>query len=144
MAEVVTGVALKVGLEIFSRVSPKGLAWVKSKLVGRDILIVGQPRAGKTSLVRYLQHGLFAEPDTERTREIKETAAFTVNMGRNESLKLQVRKVVDTVGQVSAAEHARLSKSYRPHVLILLIDMKGPWAGTNEHSELHPVRLTPA
>ena len=119
MPEVVTGVAIKVGLEVFSRVSPKGFAWVKSKLVGRDLLIVGQPRAGKTSLVRYLQYGVFADPQTERTRTIKESASFTVKMGRDEALKLEIRKAVDTVGQVSAAEHAKLVQAYRPHVLVL-------------------------
>jgi GTPase SAR1 family protein len=134
MAEVVSGVALKIGFQIFSRVTPKGFAWVRSKWVGRDILVIGQPRAGKTSLVRYIQYGLFAEAETTRTRAIKKTAAFTVKIGRNESLALEVRKAIDTVGQVSAAEHAELAKAYRPHVLVVVLDLSGPWEGRDERS----------
>jgi hypothetical protein len=58
MTDATSGIALKVGIEVLNRVTPKGYAWVKSKIVGRDILVVGQARAGKTSLQRYLQYGL--------------------------------------------------------------------------------------
>lgn len=47
---------------------------------------------------------------------------------------MEIRKTVDTVGQVSAAEHARLVQTYRPHVLILVLDLTGAWDGQNEHS----------
>jgi hypothetical protein len=134
MSDPATAVALKVGLDVFTRVTPKGFAWIKSRLVGRDLLIVGQPRAGKTSLVRYIQYGVFAEAETARTRAIKKTAAFTVKVGRNESLALEVRKAIDTVGQVSPAEHARLAKQFRPHILVLVLDASGPWEGSEERS----------
>jgi hypothetical protein len=132
MTDPTSGIALKVGIEVLSRVTPKGLAWIKSKFVGRDILIVGQARAGKTSLQRYLQYGLFTDPDSPRTRADKVTASFTIGMGRNESLHLQVRKVVDTVGQVSAATHATLVNEYRPHVLVIVLDASSPWQGDDE------------
>jgi hypothetical protein len=132
MADPTSGIALKVGIEVLSRVTPKGYAWVKSKIVGRDILVVGQARAGKTSLQKFLQYGLFAEPDSPRTRADRVTASFTVSMGRDESLHLQVRKVVDTVGQVSAATHAALVNEYRPHVLMIVLDASAPWKGDDE------------
>lgn len=134
MSDPATAVALKVGLDVFTRVTPKGFAWIKSRFVGRDLLIVGQPRAGKTSLVRYIQYGVFAETETTRTRTVKKTAAFTVKVGRNESLALEVRKAIDTVGQVSPSEHARLAKQYRPHILVVVLDISGPWEGSEERS----------
>ncbi len=108
MVEVGTAIALRVGVAVLSRVTPSGLAWLRTKLVGRDILVVGQPRAGKTSLVRYFHHGVFAEPETEKTRKIKITASFNVKIGRNDSLQLQVRKAIDSVGQVAAEKHVEL------------------------------------
>lgn len=58
-------VALEVGVEILTRVVPKGVAWVKTALTGKRILIVGQPRAGKTSLAKYLQFGIYAEDSAD-------------------------------------------------------------------------------
>jgi predicted GTPase len=134
MTEVSTAIAIRVGIAVLNRVTPTGLAWLKTKLVGRDILVVGQPRAGKTSLVRYLHHGVFAEPETEKTRKIKITAAFNVKIGRNESLQMQVRKAIDSVGQVAAEKHVELAASYRPHIMVIVLDVSGPWEGANEHA----------
>jgi GTPase SAR1 family protein len=132
-----TAVAMKIGMDVLTRVTPRGLAWVKSKWVGRDLLVVGQPRAGKTSLVRYVQHGVFAETETKRTRAIKTTASFNVKVGRDESLALEVRKAIDTVGQVSASVHADITKDYKPHVVLVVIDMSGPWDGKDDHNAKH-------
>lgn len=45
-----------------------------------------------------------------------------------------MRKAIDTVGQVSAAEHARLTKVYRPHIIVIVLDLSGAWQGSDEKS----------
>ncbi|EJN07453.1 Gtr1/RagA G protein conserved region [Bradyrhizobium sp. YR681] len=132
-----SAVAIKVGMEIFTRVTPRGFAWIKSKWVGRDLLVVGQARAGKTSLVRYIQYGVFAEQETTRTRTVKKTAAFSVKVGRDKSLALEVRKAIDTVGQVSAEAHAGLAKTYKPHAILVVIDMSGAWESKDDNNARH-------
>ena len=130
------GIALKVGVELIKRVAPTGIAWVSTWLKGRRILIVGQPRSGKTSFANFLRFGVFADPrhKTPRTREIKKSAAFTVNLGREQALRLDVRNVIDTVGQVAAGEHAKNVREYTPHAVVVILDMSAPWAGQDEYS----------
>jgi hypothetical protein len=129
-------IAVKVGVELLKRATPKGLAWVSHWFKGYKLLIVGQPRAGKTSFVRYLHYGTFIDPTHKapRTRKIKKTAAFTVTMGRDESLKLEVRSAIDTVGQVSAEEHADNVKKFKPHALIVILDLSAEWNGKTEYA----------
>lgn len=50
---------LKVGVAVIQRITPGGIALFKSWLKGKEIMIVGQARAGKTTFVDYLQYGLF-------------------------------------------------------------------------------------
>jgi hypothetical protein len=126
--------ALKVGVEILNRVTPKGIAWVRAKLFGRDIIIVGQPRSGKTSFVRFFQYGIFTDKKVPRTLQDTATASFGVKMGRNESLTLQVRKVVDTVGQVTRERHAELISKKPPHLVVIFLDLSRDWSGTNEYA----------
>lgn len=127
---------MDVGLTLATRITPKGIAWVSTWARGRRFLVVGQPRAGKTSLVRYFRYGVLADPDqlTERTRKIEKTAAFTIMMGKNQALQLRVRHVIDTVGQALASEHAINALKLKPHGLAIVLDLSTSWGGPNEYS----------
>ena len=131
-----SAVVIEVGFELLKRVVPSGLAWVTTWIRGKKIMIVGQPRSGKTSFLRYLRFGIYADPSehTPRTRRITKTASFTLGMGKNEALKFEVRNVIDTVGQVAGEEHARNVAKYNPHELIVVLDLTSEWRGTNEYS----------
>ena len=129
-------IAVKLGVELVKRVTPKGMAWVTTWIKGKKLLIVGQPRAGKTSLVNYFQFGLFTDPahKTPRTRDIKKTAAFSVDMGRDKALHLEVRSMIDTVGQALASDHAKNVSKYKPDAIVLVLDLSSNWQGDNEYS----------
>ena len=77
------GAALvEVGLWAIDRAAPRGLAFVRSWMRGRQILVVGPPRAGKTTFIDYLQYGLFEpEKHTAKTLKTSRSARFDVRMG---------------------------------------------------------------
>ncbi|MBV8894404.1 MAG: hypothetical protein JO266_20920 [Acidobacteria bacterium] len=129
-------IALKVGVQLITRVAPTGMAWVTTWLRGKKILIVGQPRAGKTSFVDYFQYGTFATPNipTDRTTKIVKTAGFRVVAGKNERLQIQIKHAIDTIGQVRPGEHAENFAYFKPHALIVMLDLTSNWEGDNEYS----------
>src|SRR3954454_15016505 len=105
-----TTVGVKIGVELLKRAVPHGIVWIVNWIRGNRILVVGQPRAGKTSFLNLLQYGVFASPDisSPRTRKDTKSASFQVKVGDNQALQLAVRTTIDTVGQVSALDHAQL------------------------------------
>lgn len=129
-------IGIELGVELLTRAAPAGIAWLTQRIRGKKILVVGQPRAGKTSFVTYFQYGVFTDPNLKspKTRRIKKSAAFTVAMGNDQALKLQVGKTIDTVGQVSAEEHVRNVMKFKPNAVIVVLDLTSPWRGTNEYS----------
>lgn len=75
-------VILKLIVELVKKASPEGLARITNFLSGKTLLILGPSRAGKSTLVDYLEHGeLEAEAPTERTREETPTTSFAVHTG---------------------------------------------------------------
>lgn len=128
--------AVKVGVQLLTRVAPTGLAWVSTWYKGKRIAIVGQPGAGKTSFLRYMQYGVLADPELPRqpTEDEKKSAAFSIKSGRDNMLELQVRSILDTVGQVNARDHARTIAKYKPHALVIVLDLDTTWDGKNNHA----------
>lgn len=129
-------ISVKLGVELVKRVTPKGIAWISTWIKGKKLLVVGQPRAGKTSFVNYLQYGLFTDPNqkSRRTRHIRKTAAFSVDMGRDKALHLEVRRAIDTVGQALASGHADNFSKYKPDTLIVVLNLSSDWKGDDEYS----------
>jgi len=126
-AEVGTG--LKVA-EFITRAAPKGYELVKSWWSGKEFLVVGQARAGKTTFIEYLKYGFFDEARrTEETPEIERSGRFNVELGRDKSLKLVIRNAVDVPGQVGAVEHANLAFDRNPHAIIVILDLTTPLNG---------------
>jgi putative ribosome biogenesis GTPase RsgA len=62
---------VKAGLSLLERTAPAGLGRIRSWWKGKTILVLGQARAGKSTFLDYLQHGIFEEEqDTEKTLEV--------------------------------------------------------------------------
>ncbi|HEY0605976.1 MAG TPA: hypothetical protein VGD58_23835 [Herpetosiphonaceae bacterium] len=121
---------VKVGVAVISRAAPTGLEIVKAWLKGKEVIIVGQARAGKTTFVDYLQFGLFEdEKDTSKTRDVEESARFNIKMGRDSALQLSVKKVVDVPGQIGAAWQADEVFYRRPHAIVIMTDLTSPLDG---------------
>ena len=73
-------IALKVGGEVIKRLAPGVLARIGAWARGKEILVLGPRRAGKSSFVEFLQHGILEDedPDKPRTYNIERTPTFVV------------------------------------------------------------------
>lgn len=90
---------------------------------GKEILILGPGKAGKTKFAQYLRWAaLDPEGQREMTYAVTKSSAFVVNLGRAEGPELKVRRTVDTPGQVGPLQHALLVARRRPHAAIVMLD----------------------
>lgn len=129
-SEVAGATVLKIGVAVIQRVAPSGIALIKSWLKGKEVLVIGQARAGKTTFVDYLQYGLFEdEKVTDKSVDVTDSARFNVKMGRDSALELTVKTVVDVPGQIGAVAHADLAFRRRPHAIIIFTDLTSPLKG---------------
>lgn len=135
-AETLAGAALvEVGIAVIERTVPGGIARVKSWLKGKEVLIVGRSRAGKTSFVDYLQYGFFEdEKETTKTWDKVLSRRFDVKMGRNSALELKVKTVVDLPGQWGPMFHADLVFQRSPHAVLVFTDLTTPLQGPPEQA----------
>ena len=110
-------------IEESKRATPKGLAWIKTRARGVDLLVLGPSESGKTCFSDYLIHGLL-RPEAEHitTIEVKRSSNFAIPIGRNNSLTLRVRRSIDTPGQIGPIAHANLIKEKRPHAILVVLD----------------------
>lgn len=131
MTGVETGaVALEVALTLMKRIPSSGLASITDFVAGKEILVLGPPRAGKSSFVQFVQHGILQpETSTPKTYEIDKTATFRISMGRNESLQLRLRRVVDVPGHIGSVAQAKLVAERKPQAVVVMLDVTGPHAG---------------
>jgi hypothetical protein len=129
-----SAVLLQLGIQVATRAAPKGVQWLSAKFFWNDIIIVGQPRAGKTSFSNFLRLGVFTSTATERTLVTSKSAPFVVPIGRDRALLMKVRGAIDTVGQASAAEHSTLCRKHRPQIIVVVLDLEADWKGPNEYA----------
>lgn len=135
MPDIGSATVLEVGLSVLQRAAPKGLAAVKSWIYGKQVVILGPPRAGKTTLVDYLQYGIFEEEkETSKTPEKRRTPRFDVKMGRDGALELNVKSALDVPGQYGAVAHADTAFDYRAHAIVIVLDLTSPLKGKSENS----------
>ncbi|MGJ7483722.1 GTPase domain-containing protein [Variovorax sp. LT2P21] len=128
-------IALKVGAVAVQRMAPTGLSLIKSLFRGKEILVLGQPRAGKTTFVEYLQYGLFEdERHTHKTTDQTATPRFNVKLGRDQSLELIVKSAIDIPGQWGPVQHADVAFERNPHAIVLMLDATSPTGRKNEAS----------
>jgi hypothetical protein len=69
-----------------------------------------------------MQYGVFADPDSPRTRLNKKSASFNVTVGPSEALTLRVKTAVDSVGQLDPDSQSELVAKYKPHVVVIVLD----------------------
>jgi len=136
MTGIETGATLlKVGVTMIQRAAPGGIALLKSWFKGKEIMIVGQPRAGKTTFIDYFHYGLFeGEKETDKTKEVVRSARFDIKMGRDAALEMIVKSVVDVPGQVGPIEHAKLVFERRPHAVVIFTDLTRPLRGESDRA----------
>lgn len=116
-------IGLKVGLEVLKRTAPSALVWLSTYVRGIELLIVGPGGAGKTSISDYLELGIMESLSPhEKTLEVRKSRAFQISLGRDEALKLRMRRMVDVPGQTGPVEHANLVRERRPHVILIVLD----------------------
>ena len=120
-------IGLKIALDLVKRPASSGLARVHSWLTGHEVLVLGPARAGKTSFVDYLQYGVLEpQQETSKTMDLKKSATFRLKIGRDSSLELKVRGVIDVAGQIGPIEHAKIVEKRVPHAVVILIDLSAP------------------
>src|SRR5260221_5989464 len=117
----------KAAIEIVVKGAPRGFALARSWWLGKEILIIGQARAGKTTFREYLQYGFFEDArENEETPDVEPTGRFDLAIGRDFALKLIVSSAVDSPGQVGPVAHANLAFQRNAHALIILLDLTTP------------------
>ncbi len=105
------------------RIPVRGLSRLTAYARGKEILILGPGSAGKTKFAQYLQLGVLdPEGQREMTSYVTESPAFVVRVGPEQGLLFEVRRAVDTPGQVGPVRHARLVARRAPHALIVMLD----------------------
>jgi GTPase SAR1 family protein len=118
-----TGIALKLGIEAVKKIAPTGMAWVKTFFIGKQILVLGPSAVGKSSFCDYLRHGVLEEEGQhDKTHNVTASPMFELLMGKNDALKLSVKKVLDTPGHWGAGSHADLLIFHKPHAILILLD----------------------
>ncbi len=126
----VTAAVVKVGIATVQQTAPRFWTYLKAQLKGKRILIVGQPRAGKTTLVDYLQYQTFEdEKETDKTHDPKRTGYFELQIGHQQRLKLIIKNVVDLPGQTGPVDHANLAFKHSPDGILILMDLTSPKTG---------------
>jgi hypothetical protein len=105
------------------RVPVKGLARLVAYLRGKELLILGPGNTGKTKFAKYLRlAALDPEGIREMTYGVTKSPAFVLGVGGEEGFELNVRRAVDTCGQVGPLQHALLVARRQPHVVIVMLD----------------------
>jgi septum formation topological specificity factor MinE len=119
------------GVKTTRRIPVRGLSRLTTYARGKEILILGPGSAGKTKFAQYLQLGaLDPEGQREMTYCVTKSPAFVVNVGQEQGLMLEVRRAVDTPGQVGPVQHANLVADRQPHALIVMLDCSSAVSST--------------
>jgi len=100
--------------------SPEAVRWLRRYVLGSNILVVGQARAGKTSFYNYLKHGEFADTHpTEPTDRVSKPMRFPVNRGAD--LQFNVSKAFDIPGDLPVSEQIDIVRRKRPKALMIFL-----------------------
>lgn len=142
MVDPVAGTLVTASIELVTRLAPKGLAWAKTRLAGRKILVVGPVNAGKSSFTHYLRFGILEQPgNVDVTIEVEKSLAFKLAVGKNQEAVLEVKHVLDTPGHLGPIAHADLVAQHRPHALVVVLDCDAPAAETTKWLDDFSTRL---
>ena len=130
-----SALAIKLAIAGVQRIPSSGLARIRDYIRGREVLVVGPKRVGKTSFVTYLQHGiLLDEGSTVPSYDPRKTPTFTVALGTRQTLELRLRSVEDLPGHIGPTEQANLVAQRRPHALVMVLDLSLAYGGRSPDS----------
>jgi hypothetical protein len=120
---VIVGPAVKTGAEVAKGVIPwivnKGKMW----WYGKQIIVVGPKRTGKTSFLDYLELGILrAEQRTGRTLQLDLRENFVIELGKDLRLKIRVRKPFDSPGDIHPSKQVEYIERQRHHGIIIILD----------------------
>lgn len=137
MSDPSSAAAVGLSVKLLEMVAPKGIARLSTWFRGVEVLVLGQPRAGKTTFIDYLRHGVLDGPDAfEKTLKKEVSPMFAIRMGRSAGLELHVKRAVDIPGQIGAIEHANLAFERNPHGIVLFLDSTKPIKGKPDRGSL--------
>lgn len=121
---------------------PKGLARLRTYATGKEILVLGPSSAGKSKFAEYLQLGrLHPEGQREMTYGLTKSPTFTLTLGVDGRVALNVRRTVDTPGQTGPVQHAGLVGERKPHAVVVMLDSSRPIATSVKWLDLFCDRL---
>jgi GTPase SAR1 family protein len=117
------GTIIKASVGVVVKNTPLGLqkigAWAKAK----KILIIGQERAGKSTLFLTLQTGeLFPETETKRTRKFRQSGLISLGIENTNNI-VSFKQVKDIPGHFSYFAQADLFKKTKAPIVIILLDI---------------------
>jgi len=121
------GTVVKLAVE---RGAPAGLAIVRSWFTGKTLVVVGPPRAGKTTFVRYVQYGIFQHADkTPKTYDPTSSPRFNLRLGKDNNLEVLIKTAVDLPGHAAARTLADDVFKQRPHAIVIVLGLDNPLEG---------------
>jgi hypothetical protein len=119
--------ALKFTGELIKIALPSGMSRAVAWATGKEILVVGAAQSGKSSFGDYVRFGVLERPgQTDRTDRETATRTFSVEAGRNMSLKMSVSTLREYPGHEPPEFHARIAAKRRPHALFVMVDSTSP------------------
>ena len=111
------------GLKVAERATPTALDWMKSRVRGITLLLVGPTGSGKTAFSEYLNYGfLFPEAGHVSTDELETYKPMSLPIGPTKRVTLHVKQSIDTPGQHGPAAHGDLIKKTSPHAVLAILD----------------------
>jgi len=130
------------GVDGARRRAPRGVSRLITYAKGKEILVLGPASAGKTHFGEYLRLGaLGREGERKMTFHVTKSPVFTIRVGKDGGRLLNVRRAVDTPGQVGPIQHANLVGHRKPNGVILVLDCSQTVSTTVRWVDLFSDRL---
>ena len=126
MDPITSAVATEILKQITVEGTPKFFQRIRKWFYSYDLLIIGQERAGKTSLFNFLQKQLLGRDDdiTEVTVDPSNSGMLTFKWVTNLGiLQVEFRNISDQAGQIGPHEHAQILIKKKPHFIIIVLDV---------------------
>jgi hypothetical protein len=106
-----------------ARKSPQVMGWVKAYVIGKGLLVLGRPIAGKTSTVNYLRYGQLPTARRPRmTTGIKESSPFRFGQ-KDDKLSMYIRMATDVPGDLGIVDQLDVLTRRKPAILLVFISL---------------------
>lgn len=127
-----------------SKSAPSVIGWLRVRLQGKELLIVGPPNSGKSSICEYLIYGELRRPERNRqsTLEVEKHKPVSLEVGDQKRLDFRLKRTLDVPGQylprgmelsdlqndadrlrAYGRAHAEMFLDRSPDVLLIVLDI---------------------